>query len=94
QYRARIGTGQASNRVEEIVTAAYQGRVASLFITGDAPVWGQIDPVTLAVQLQPAPEVGVDVVDRAAAQTLLNNGAVYSMPDLLGEEPLAAVFRY
>ena len=39
-------------------------------------------------------EMGDDVVERAAVQTLLNNGAVYAMPDLPGEEPLAAVFRY
>ena len=95
-YRALIGTGQASTDIEEIVAAAYQGRVASLFIAGDEPLWGQIDPLTLAVEMGPTPQAAQDIVDRAAVQTLLNNGAVYTLPssDKLGEGPLAAVYRY
>ena len=94
QYHVLIGTGQASNRVEEIVAAAQQGRVAALFITAEEPVWGQMDGATLDVQWRPSTEGGEDMVNRAAVQTLLNNGAVYAMPDLAGEGPLAAVFRY
>ena len=95
QYHARIGTGQASNQVAEIVAAAYQGRVADLFIAGEAPVWGQVDPLTLEVRVG-APEPGEDLVERAAVQTVLNHGTVYVLPaaEMPGAAPLAAVFRY
>ncbi len=96
RYYALIGTGEASHRVEEIAAASYGGRVATLFIAGDTPVWGHVDPLTLAVELRPTPDAADDLVDRAAVQTLLNNGKVYAVPpaDLPDAAPLAAVFRY
>jgi hypothetical protein len=87
----------ASNEVQEIVPAAYHGRVATLFAALRFQHWGSFDvgrnTVVLRKEAKPGDE---DLLDFAAAHTLLNAGTVYAVeagkvPD---GAPLAAVFRY
>lgn len=96
-YRQLIGTGRASNVVEEVVKAAYHGRVETLFIPVGIHQWGTYDPATDEVILRQSNcEPGCDLLDFAAVQTLLNSGSVYArQPDQMPDRaPVAAIFRY
>lgn len=97
QYRDLAGTGRTSHDLSEIVPAACYGQVASLFVAQDREQWGTFDAATNTLQLHEQAQPGdEDLLDLAAAQTLLHDGAAYAlaqseMPDA---SPLAAVFRY
>lgn len=87
----------ASNDLNEVVPAAYAGRVACLFVAQTPQQWGVFDPDTLMVfvhqQKQPDDE---DLLDDAALHTLLNGGTVYvvELEHVPDGKPLAAVFRH
>lgn len=97
QYRDLLETGRASHTLSEIIPAACYGRVASLFVAQDREQWGAFDAASNTLQTHEQPQPGdEDLLDLAATQTLLHDGAVYAvaqseMPDT---SPLAAVFRY
>ncbi len=97
QYRQSSGTGLTSNDIEEIVPAAYHGRVGLLLIATDYMQWGIFDPEKNKAQIHQKMEPGSEgLLDLAAIQTILNGGAVFSlayekMPDNI---PIAAVYRY
>ncbi len=96
-YRQMAGTGLTSNDVKEIVPAAYYGRVEILFVVTGRQLWGAFDPDTNEVELNPVAEHGNgDLLDLAAAHTILNGGVVYAVePDKMPENvPLVAVYRY
>ena len=97
QYRQLAGTKRASDTLEEIVPAAYHGRVECLFVAVGIQQWGTFDAADNTVHVHEATEPGdEDLLDFAAVQTFLNGGIVYAVP--LPEVPdharLAAVFRY
>lgn len=98
KYDRYSGEGRRSSQdTAEIVKAAYQGRVESLFVAEGEQQWGAFDPAALEVRLhrerQPGDE---DLTDYAAAQTLLTRGAIYVMePRLVPDRStLSAVLRY
>ncbi|WP_447978606.1 baeRF3 domain-containing protein [Candidatus Nitrospira bockiana] len=96
-YREGLAKGRASHAIDEIVRAAHQGRVASLFIALGASCWGRFDPQTYAVEVHEQEQAGDDeLFDLAAVQTLLHAGAVYAVPpdQVPDGHAAAAVFRY
>lgn len=97
KYRQFSHTGHTSHSLEEILTAAKQGRVESLFTTVGVRQWGRFDPGTNAILLHQKEEAGdEDLLDLAAVLTLLNGGTVYAVePEKVPDASLlAAVFRY
>ena len=99
RYRQLAGTGSelASGEIEQIVPAAYHGRVETLFVALGLQQWGTFDPPTNDVHLHQQAEPGdEDLLDLAAVQTFLNNGTVYAVESekVPGDTPLATVFRY
>ncbi len=97
QYRQNAGTGLTSSDIEEIVQAAYHGRVGILFVSVGVQQWGTFDPATSEVNLDK--DVGSgneDLLDLAAIQTILNGGTVYAMDheEIPTDSVLAAIFRY
>lgn len=97
RFRELLGTGQASGRLDEVVAAAHDGRVDTLFVALGTRRWGSFDAGTRAVE--PAEHNGPgteDLLDLSAIQTLLKGGTVYAVPP--DEVPeggeLAAVYRY
>ncbi|MFP3941695.1 MAG: hypothetical protein ACLF0P_15460 [Thermoanaerobaculia bacterium] len=97
RFRELLGTGQASAQLEEVVTAAYDGRVESLFVALGTRRWGRFDPENRQVILAEGNGPGTeDLVDAAAIQSVLKGGAVFAVePDQVPEGgPVAAVFRY
>ncbi len=96
-YMQSAGTGLTSSDVEEIVQAAYHGRVGSLFVAVGLQQWGAFDPDSNEVHLRQKAEPGdEDILDFAAIQTFLNGGDVYAVrPEKVPDNaPMAAVFRY
>jgi hypothetical protein len=91
------GTDHVSTDMSDIIHAAYNGRIDSLFITPDQEQWGAFDPTTLTVLVHQRAEVGDEEIQNlAATQTILHDGDVYvvereKLPD---NALLAAVYRY
>lgn len=99
RYRqlAGAGSGQASNDLKQVVPAAYHGRVETLFVAVGLQQWGTFEPATSLVHLHEKAEPGdEDLLDLAAAHTLLNGGTVYAVKpeEVPDDAQLAAVFRY
>jgi hypothetical protein len=97
RFNALAGTGRASSAPEEILPAASQGRVESLFLACDTDLWGHLDADGGKVQVHSQPETGdQDLLDAAALLSLRHGGTVYGMRhgEVPGGGDLAAVFRY
>lgn len=97
RYRERIGTGLASNDLNEILPAAHEGRIESLFVALDCQQWGAFDPESRTVHLHAEAAPGdEDLLDLAAIQTLVHQGDVFAVdlhhvPD---QSLIAAVLRH
>ena len=97
QYRSVAGTPRASNKLDEVLLAAYQGRVEFAFIPPDVERRGRFDPDQAAVEVHEAPQSGdEDLVNAAAIYTVLNHGAIYTIAseDIPDASPVAALYRY
>jgi hypothetical protein len=97
QYLQLWYTGRTSNTLAEILPAACQGRVQSLFIALGVQLWGRFDESrneTLILD-EPTPQ-DQDLLNLAAIQTFITGGSVYAVApdDVPGRENIAAVFRY
>ena len=89
--------GKASNKLEEVVSAAYYKRVDSLLVAVGQQQWGLFDPTSETVYLHPQKEAGdEDLLDFVAAHTLLNGGTVYAIPfeQIPYSTAFAAIYRY
>ncbi len=97
KYNEYSQSQRASHDLKEIVKASFNQKVDSLFVNLDVNKWGTYDPDKNVVKINNTNENGnLDLLDFAAAQTLLNKGKVFvlqsdEMPD---ENPISAVFRY
>lgn len=97
RYQELAGTGRASDRLEEVVPAAHQGRVDSLFVAVGAERWGTIGPDGRVAESRTSPAPGdEDLLNVAAAETVRNRGTVYAVEpsQVPGGAELAAIFRY
>jgi Bacterial archaeo-eukaryotic release factor family 3 len=98
RYRQAAARGQgAIGGVEEVVRAALQGRVDTLWVPVGEQRWGTVDVQTLQAVVHPDPRPGDDdLLDRAAVQTLLTSGTVFAVPpeQVPGAGPAAALLRY
>lgn len=98
EYQKLHGTGQTSNQVSEIIIAALQGRVKTLFAALDQECWGVFDPEKLIVEVRendPSPG-NADLIDTAASLVFRRGQKVHAvnssqMPD---KSPLVAIFHY
>jgi Bacterial archaeo-eukaryotic release factor family 6 len=88
---------KASNNLTKIIPAAYYQRIDSLLVAVGQQQWGLFDPSSETVYLHQEKETGdEDLLDLAAAHTLLNGGTVYAVaPEKVPySTPIAAIFRY
>jgi len=96
-YREIVGTGLAADDVEQVVLAAYDGRVETLFVALGVQLWGMLDAKQRKVHLHKQAEPGTqDLLDFATFHTLTQGGTVYSVePEKVpSHTPVAAIFRY
>lgn len=90
-------SGLVSDNLETVVKAASFGRVDTLFSPLGIQRWGRFEQKSGRVLLEDEPTLmNEDLLNFAAAQTLLNSGQVYVMqPDEVpGDGELAAILRY
>lgn len=89
--------GLATNNLDEAVKAAIGGRVETLIVPLGVQKWGHYDPASDSVRFdeEPSPD-NEDMINYAAAQTILNSGNVYAVPadQLPGGGDIAAILRY
>jgi hypothetical protein len=79
RYRRYAGTGLASSDLQEVVLAAYHGRVSTLFVACNTHQWGTFDPQTQAIQV---------VQDAALAQEDLQASWRLTVPRVVRPLPL------
>jgi len=76
---------------------AHDGRVETLFMPEGASAWGRFDPGSGQITLcDETDAMADDLIDRAAARTLRQGGAVYhpSASQLPGATGVAAILRF
>jgi hypothetical protein len=96
QYKELRGTSRTSNDLSEIVLAAHEKRVATLFVTLEQ-CWGTCDTRTRRVDLHETLLPGdEDLLNLAAIRTYAYGGTVFVLsPDQMPDpKPAAAIFRY
>lgn len=89
RFHANRGTGRTATALGDVVLAAVDGQVDTLFVDVSAPAWGRLDEASRTVTRHDERRAGDDdLVDRAAVATLLAGGEVYVVapPDLVGGE--------
>lgn len=97
RLRELLGTGRASTNTREVVPAAFDGRVDTLFVAEGARRWGTFDPATRKVEVFDQPKPGCEeLLNLAAVMTTRASGAIRLVArDLLPEKAnAAAIFRY
>jgi hypothetical protein len=97
RYQDFVGTGRTSKDLKEIVSAAVHGRIAVLFLAKGIQQWGRFGPENGRVEVHQTQKPGdEDLLDLAAAQTLLKGGEVYVVDEKKVPEDAAAaaLFRY
>lgn len=97
RYGDLTGTGRASRDLDEVLTAALDGRVDTLFVGRGVRQWGRFDAEARTVERHEKQSAeSEDLLDRAAALTFVNSGRVLAVDpaEVPGGGPLAAIFRY
>lgn len=89
--------GLATSDLDSAVKAAIGGRVETLIVPLGVQKWGRYDPAqdSVVFDSEPTPE-NEDMINFAAAQTVLSSGNVYAVPaeQLPGDGDVAAILRY
>jgi hypothetical protein len=97
EYRQLAGSGHTSKDILEIVPSAYEGGVELLFVALGVQEWGTFDLKSNSIDLhENLQSCDVDLLDFAAAYTIMHGGTVYAVKseDVPGGTPAAAVFRH
>ena len=96
-YANQSATGLTSSIVEDIIPAAYYGRVSQLFALKNEHIWGSFAEMNNQLTLHPSQEEADEcMVDKAVIKTLMNGGEVFILPaeKMPGGSKLAALMRY
>ena len=98
RFRENVHNGRTSDQLADILKAAHLGRVDTLFVAEGTQQFGKFDPKTTSMQEFNEQFPGsVDLIDEAAAQTVVNGGTVYVLPpEVSAQLPTipAAILRY
>jgi hypothetical protein len=99
-YGDWAGTGKTSYDITQIVPAAFNGRVDTLFVAKGMHQWGRFVPETQEVEVHEDFKYGdIDLVSRAAVQTILNGGNAYvvnneELPGNQTQNKMTAMLRF
>lgn len=98
RYRSKAHTDLTGDDLDEIVTAAHEGRIELLLIKSTNHPLGSYDPTQRRVVLSEANDKqGINCLDVAATKTLATDGEVLIVDDDqfdLNDQGVAAVYRY
>ncbi len=93
-------SGRSSSGYQDILPAAHDGRIDTLFVARGVRLWGSYDVETRKAKLEQDQSAqrnhSEDLLDLAAVQTFLNGGTVYAVPqqEVPDGQTMAAIFRY
>lgn len=93
-----FGTGKASDKIEDIIPAAFDGKIDTLFLENRADIFGIYNPATREVKIQEAHQSpNVSLMNLLAMMVLKTGGMVYlqeheNMP--AKSSKVNALFRY
>jgi hypothetical protein len=96
RYRDVNNTPRVTRSTKDIVRAAYEGRIDTLFVAQDIDKWGIFDATTEQVRTHPLPQPGdISLLNLAAEFTLHHHGDVYLLPrsHVPRNSPMAAILR-
>lgn len=96
EWNHKVGSG-GSNRLKEVLTAAYDGRVVTLLVSDSLESTGTYDEATHTVHgRESGTSNDEDLVNDAAVQTLLHGGQVLVAPNtkMPNGAPVAAIYRF
>ncbi len=88
---------RTTDRLQELVPAAVQGRIGTLFVARNKQVWGHYNMETHEVVVDGASRSnGEDLLDYAVVHTLTNGGDVYLLDEdeLPAQSDAAAILRF
>ena len=97
RYLDLSGTGTTGCDPSEVVPAALDGRIETLFVALESQLWGHFDASDRQVRSSPERHPGdEDLLDLAAVQSFVHGATVFVMKekDVPGDAPLAAIYRY
>lgn len=97
RFGQALAENQASTTLDEVVLAAGQGRVDTLFVALEHQKWGKVDLANSKVIMTDSEEAtSQELLDYAAVQTFLNGGQVFAVSTNLvpKAELVAAIYRY
>jgi hypothetical protein len=97
RYGDLSATERTSTDLQEVLGAAHDGRIETLFVALGVRRWGRYDAESRSVEEVKERGPGVeDLLDLAAAQAFARGGTVHAVaPEQLPVEgPLAAIYRY
>jgi hypothetical protein len=96
-YGNQSATPLTSSVRDEIISAAYYGRVSYLFVQKEAHIYGTFDEMEAKVSYtEQLTEGSQDLIDNAVVKTLLNGGEVFLLDKdkMPAQSAMAAIFRY
>jgi hypothetical protein len=98
--RARLDSALGENRavvgLDAVLKAAASGQVDELFLADNAPErWGRFEPASMTIEQDGDRQPGsMDLVDRAAVETIRLGGSVRVLDDMPPDTEIAAVVRF
>jgi hypothetical protein len=96
-YGNKSATALTSANPEEIIPAAFYGRVSHLFIQKDASLWGTFNEESNELNLSKDKNIDLEnLADKTVARTIQTGGEVYLLDTADMPQPglMAAIFRY
>lgn len=97
QFSQMRENNRASTDLDEIVLAAQEGRIDTLFLNPKHEIWGRVDPENYRVQRHGEQQPDdVELLDYAARHTYRNHGTVFEMEvaEMPEQAAAAALYRY
>jgi len=100
RYGNLAGSGRTGTQLEEILPAAWDGRVDTLFTARGVRVWGSYEAESRTVRFQEEQGRQVngseDLLDRAAVETFLHGGTIFAVEqqEIPQGRAVAAIYRW
>jgi hypothetical protein len=80
RFQQYDSTSRTSSDIKEILPAALQGKIDTLFVRKDQDIFGVYDAIKHHVEIRENPEsIHVSLLNMAAVKTFLQGGKVYLM---------------
>ena len=97
RYETALAHDGAACDLEQVLWAAHDGRVDTLFVQDGAQEWAKVDAEGRSIERSNGLESGTEELhDLTARRSLINGGRVLALEDeaMPCEGPIAAIYRY